>query len=491
MSIKTKKRKSVKAIASKSFNSSIKFTNSIINDVKDEGIVKIDKTPINTRVTDVENNINTEGIYQVFPILFPNPNSIMIPNKALTFLRMKEIRPCLDKIHGQAKTAANREIAIELCLLFLSQLSSTYRNMINGEEPEGWKSLRAVFLRELLWINEKTYQNVEEALLYKFESAPILERGTYAKGQYSTKFRLSSVHRAKGFKPYELKTDIVRNLYQKSCVRKIKEAQKNTICTNLLELYNNITLPTIQEIKDEAQRLIANNYVSKKGKKLQYLNKKPKSYYKNLDKTVFVEDAIKIFNYLTKNGFLIPRAGDFRSGGRVVDSFTLMPSWIRKLVKVNGEPMIECDYSCLHPNIAMSMYGGSSKFITHQCISERTGIDILIIKTEHLSFFNKKVWSMTKSALYDYYKNSESTMLENVMSEKKFSEFDHRITSQRLFKKEVDIMRAIIKRLNEAGIFVGYIYDALFCEPKHQEQVKKIMDEVILDFDVYTTAKLE
>ena len=490
MSIKTKNRKSVKATSLESFNSSTKSTNSIINDVKDGGTVKIGKTSMDTGVKEVEKSIKTQDIYEVFPILFPNPNVIMIPSKALTFLRMKEIRPCLDKIHGQAKTAANREIAIELCLLFLSQLSSTYRNMINGKEPEGWKSLRAEYLRQLLWIDQKTYQNVEEALLYKFDSAPFLERGNYAKGQYSTKFRLSSSHRAKGFKPYQLKTDIVRNLFQKSCERKIKEAQNNIICTNLLELYNSVTLPTIQEIKEEGQRLINNNYVSKKGKKLKSLNKKPKSYYTKLDNIAFVEDAIKIFNFLTKNGFLIPRAGNVRSGGRVVDSFTLMPSWIRKLVKIKGLPVVECDYSCLHPNIAMSMYNGSSKFMTHQYISQRTGIDILIVKTEHLSFFNKNIWSMQKSVLYRFYQNNESTMLENVMNEKKISEFCHKITSRRLFKKEVDIMTTVIERLNDAGIYIGYIYDALFCHQNDQNQVKKMMDEVVLEFDVYTTAKL-
>jgi hypothetical protein len=32
----------------------------------------------------------------------------------------------------------------------------------------------------------------------------------------------------------------------------------------------------------------------------------------------------------------------------------------RKLVKVNGNPMIECDFTCLHPNIAVALYVATS-----------------------------------------------------------------------------------------------------------------------------------
>jgi hypothetical protein len=467
---------------------SINSNNYIINDVVISDSPKTSERLILTSLTSPNNSQIIDNIYTQFPILFRNPNSIMIPTKVKVLIERKLPRKILDAIHDGEKTEENRAIAIELCFLFLYQLASTYRNIVNGTEPEGWKSLRAEYLRTLLWINEKTYQKVEDALLHSYDEGSILERGTYKSGKFSTKFRLGDVYRSKGYTPYTLQTNHVQLLHKKSCTRKLTLAHGNVICTNLLEFYKNIELPSKQDILDEATRLVASGKPNKKGKTLRFLNKKKKSYYQNLNSVTFVEDAIKVYEYLTNNGLIIPRAGNDRSGGRVVDSFTLMPSWIRKLVKINGEAMVECDYTCLHPNIAMSLYGGSSKFLTHQSISDITGIDCSVVKTQHLSFFNMRVNSMLKSALYDFYSRYESELLNKIINEKKSSEFEHKVTSRRLFKMEVAIMTTVITRLNELGIYVGYIYDALFFEPQHKEHVKKIMDEVIIEYNVMTSA---
>ena len=50
-------------------------------------------------------------------------------------------------------------------------------------------------------------------------------------------------------------------------------------------------------------------------------------------------------------------------------------------------------------------------------------------------------------------------------------------------------MTECIKRLNEKEIYVGYIYDALFCKESEKEIVKKIMNEVVIELGVYTTAE--
>jgi hypothetical protein len=59
-----------------------------------------------------------------------------------------------------------------------------------------------------------------------------------------------------------------------------------------------------------------------------------------------------------------------------------------------------------------------------------------------------------------------------------------------MFDKEVEIMTDVIIQLNKQGIYVGYIYDALFCHPMHAEHVKNLMDETILNHGVKTTAKI-
>jgi hypothetical protein len=493
MGTKSKKRKSVNVMTPKLLKSiklSVDSSYTIINDVTINETVIASNHAVEIGVT-VDNKLaDAEDIYALFPTLFKYPHNIMIPAKAMNLIKKHLPVRYLDKIHGGEKTLENRAVAIELCLLFLSQLASTYRNILNGESPEGWKSLRAEYLRELLRIDAKTYQHVVDALLYEYNTGSIIDRGTYSKGNHSTTFRLGKVHRGKGYKPYEVKTEVVRKLFKKSGHRKLVEANENVVCVNLLEFYKIVELPTIQEVCDEGRRLIASNYINKKGKRLVSLNKKAKSNYSYQEQVCFVEDAIKIYKYLTENGLLIPKAGGESSGGRVVDSFTLMPSWIRKLTKVNGQPMVECDYSCLHPNIAVSLYGGDSQYLTHESVSSESGIDKSVVKIEHLSFFNKNKWSMEQSELYDYYTNSQPAMIYNIITEKLLSVHQHKVTSRRLFKKEVEIMSEVIQRLNDKGIYVGYVYDALFCCPDHSFLVKNVMDEVIVEFGVYTTAKI-
>lgn len=67
---------------------------------------------------------------------------------------------------------------------------------------------------------------------------------------------------------------------------------------------------------------------------------------------------------MTGRGFLIPSAGDMFSGGRVVDSCTLMPAWVREQITIDGKNLAECDYTALYPNIGI-------KLIVHWLISHR------------------------------------------------------------------------------------------------------------------------
>src|SRR5690606_23644479 len=110
---------------------------------------------------------------------------------------------------------------------------------------------------------------------------------------------------------------------------------------------------------------------------------------------------------LVNNGYLTPNVGDYKSGGRVVDSFNLMPSWIRSIVKIDNEEIIELDYKALHPNIAISLYKGSTKYLTHYKVANILKEELSSVKIEHLSFFNKRLKDMMRSPLYHYYSKEE------------------------------------------------------------------------------------
>ncbi len=220
---------------------------SIINDVTDnDDLDNIDlaKVPVNSGVKLLRDHNETDDIYAKFAILFKNPDTIMIPSKAKRLIEKYLPKPILDEVHGGEKTTENRKVAIELCLLFLSQLSSTHRNILNGKNPGGWKNLRAEYLRQLLRIDSQTYQRVKTALKFEYEKGPILEDRFYRVGSHSYQYRLGSAYRSKGFVPYELQTEIVRKLFKNSCARKLKKAQDNVICVNLMEFYKTIVLPT-------------------------------------------------------------------------------------------------------------------------------------------------------------------------------------------------------------------------------------------------------
>jgi hypothetical protein len=340
-------------------------------------------------------------------------------------------------------------------------------------------------------LNDRTYIKVRDVLETKIPLGTIIEcdyESEIHKKCFS--YRLGSAFIGKGLKNYELKTEIGRELASRNHNRKLRTANEDVICRHLMQLYPHITLPTIEEIKSHARKLIKQGYHTKKGRRLCFLNKKKRKYDDSEDKLAYVEDAIEIFLYLTEHGFKVPTIGNEYSGGRIVDSFTLMPSFIRQMIKIDGEPIAECDYSALHPNIAMTLFNGSEKYITHQKVADHLGIDVAIIKTEHLSFFNKHPKQMKSSVLYGYYMEKEPALMKRLIDRKYTAERRYKITSQEMMNLEVALMTAVIERLDAEGILVGYVYDALFCKQSDAERVKIVMDEEAANMRIYTVAKV-
>ena len=467
-------------IYSGSFQSSSLF----INDVYKYLYIRNDERVDITRLTENnDDNITTE-IHTQLPLFFINRNRIKVPSKIAYTLSRHMPKHLLKDIHPDV------EVAIEFCLIFMTQLTSTYFEVME-KRGDGWKHLKAEYLRELLSLSSKTYDKVITALTYPLEKGQIMERILkYTKGKESRKYRIGERYIGKGIVGYDVKTKEAQGVLNRHYFRSLTTANDNPICQNLIEFYRDITLPSIDQINKEAKRLIKLGYKARKGKLLTRLNKHSRDYWKDSVPRGFVEDAVEIFSYLTDNGLMIPTIGSERSGGRVVDSITLMPSWIRRMVKIGGKTAVECDFSCLHPNIALGLYGGSHEFLTHGDLQLALGLDIDTVKVEHLSFFNKTVWQMKQSPLYGYYQENEPRMLANIIAEKYASPYKHKETSMRMFAKEVSIMADVVLQLNQEEIYVGYVYDALFCHPKHAERVKQVMDETILKHGIKTTAKL-
>jgi len=466
-------------------NLTTKSTYYLINDVLYYNYTEVDRSIDSTGISEDYHTTISDGPYTNLPLFLQHRNIIKIPTKVEYALRRFMPKPLLKNVYPEF------EVAVELCLLFISQLTSTCFESLSDKNPAGWKTLKAEYLRDFLCNDPLTYKNVKAVLEYPLETGAIVECDhKFCPGIKSFNYRLGEAYIKKGIVEYELKTTEAKRLLEKRHMRWYANSTNNPICNNLMKFYSTISLPRIEEIVENGKSLARSGYKTKKGKRLVLQHKHSKDYFNHPEELSFVEEAIKIFQYLTDGCLMMPKPGNDKSGGRIVDSFTLMPSWIREMITINGERIAECDYSCLHPNIAMSIYGGSQEFLTHAKVAEAAGIELELVKQEHLSFFNKAEWQMKQSPLYDYYSEIEPQMMSKIILEKNTSEYGHAVTSMRMFKKEVEIMEDVVEELNNEGIYVGYIYDALFCEPKDALRVKEVMDSVILEHGVKTTAKI-
>lgn len=409
---------------------------------------------------------------------FPNVNSILIPKKAQHNLR-KHCRVILRTVDSDI------DIAVEKCLVFLSNLASTYYT------DSKWKPLNAMLLHQQTKNTDNTfiYAKIIEVLKAGTSTGAFIEvDDSYQTGVQSKKYRLTQTYLKAGLVEYLIQDTGIIRTRNKLYYQQLHEAFLNPICSNLITMYQKIDLPTSPELLAIGKKLVKEGSTTKKGKILTMRNKHLNDYWVDADNRSFVEDNIKLFEFLTGRGFMIPSAGDMHSGGRVVDSFTLMPAWIREQITVDGKKLNECDYIALHPNIAIKLYDGSMTYLTHGLVAEKTGIDLKDVKIEHLSFFNMKWNDMRKSLLFGYYSTNEPDMLARIYRDK--NEHGHKITCQKMFKVEVDIMSAVISDLNAKGIHVLYVYDALMCEEKDRELVAQTMNRIILEHDVKTSVKV-
>lgn len=411
---------------------------------------------------------------------FPNVNSLLIPKKSEYNLRKYVPKAMLKAIDSDVN------VAIEKCLVFLSNLCSTYYT------DDKWKSLNATILHQQTKSKDNTYiyTRIIDVLKQGTSKGAFIEvNDSYLEHEYCKKYRLTDIYLKAGLVEYIIKDlGIVLN-QNRLFYEQLNEAMLHTICSNLIKMYPRIELPSSKELLVIGKRLAKEGHRTKKDKILTVRNNHSNDYWKDSENRSFVEDNIKLFEFLTCRGFMIPSVGDDKSGGRVVDSFTLMPAWIRELITVDGIKLTECDYTALHPNIAIKLYNGTQTYLTHQNVSERTGIDVKSIKIEHLSFFNKQWLAMLKSPLFPFYSKHEPNMLSRIYNDKK--EHGYKVTSAKMFSVEVSVMTDVINHLNTLGINVLYVYDALLCEEKDKAIVVETMNRIILEHSVYTCVKVD
>lgn len=376
----------------------------------------------------------------------------------------------------------DKDIAFEKCLIFVSNLSSTYFT------DNKWKALYSAVLHDQLKIggdNSFVYPQVIKVLKYSTpKHSPVIEvkksiggKETYEVGKSSKNYRLAERYLEAGLTTYTLKNDELVQRREDFIYQQYLKSIKNPIIENLIEVYPRVTLPSMRKINAEAKKLVQSGYTTNKGLRLTFLDGKDKSDFADADQLSFVEESISLFKALTKGGYMIPSEGGVESGYRVTDSFNLMPSWIRKLCLIDGNPIVENDFGALHPNLAVRYFSGEIEFeeMSHAKVAQHLGISRNEVKIQHLSFFNMRWDDMRKSKLFPYYQDKYPQLLEVLKKMKE--EHGHKYTSRWLFTFEVWLMKAVIERLMEEGVFTLYVYDALYSQEQHAPRVREVMNE--------------
>lgn len=412
----------------------------------------------------------------------------------------KGLDKVVKKLDKDLLKKVNKKITIarELCLLFLSKLTHTLysdNRYIEISAKDISKLLRKKGYSSTS-VNGKLYQSILDVLLKGTEDGPIIDidrqyivadKERNIKGK-SRGYAISDLYYGKGHKTYKLKTKYVKDIAYRNHLEQLAKVNVNTIAKNSLRFYATLDLPNKNELLEYGKKLCKDGYTNK-GKVLTMRYRKDNSYWKDISKRTFVEDAIDRFNYYTENGFILPIIGSEETCPRVFDSFNVQNKWIRNVILSNNKELIETDIKCLHPNLIMNIFNGKLKNITHDEVAEYLGMDRDEVKTLHLSFFNLEVEDMKRSKLWDFYYNNDKELLDRVINDK--INHGYKNTSRLGFILETEIMEKTIERLNAMNITVGYVFDALFATKDNIEIVNKTLNDVLKEMNIHTTAIIE
>lgn len=429
--------------------------------------------------------MNTEYLIKHRLLVNENDFYLIVPNKLPKAIDYMDEKTLLS-IHD------DKLVAKELILYFASFLTPTLFH-----DHFDRLHLHSDMLTKRL-APAKYYNVINACLRGTPQKGPFIERDSkYYPGSHSKSCKFTPHYSNCPACKYKIKSRILKDIYIRNLLNQIKETADNPIVANLLQFYGKVglELPKREFLLAEGKRLSEIGFHTKKGKRLLMRNRNPLSRFAkkyNTEAVSFVEDNIRLYEILTSSGLRMPSIQSIDSGNRVTDSFTLMPSWIRSQVRLDGEPLTEVDFGALHPNIVMCLYNGKGKTICHRQVAEALCVkseDFSSFKAHHLAYFNKHPGDMPNSAfgIHEYYSVNEPDLLQKIVFDKNRN--GHCYTSRIMFRKEVQIMTDCITTLNSKGIFVLYVYDALLCEAAHRDEVQKVMNSVASAHGVFAPAK--
>lgn len=410
-----------------------------------------------------------------------NP-TVKIPTKIESKLRRVSKRR-LGRIYS------NTDLVIEAALTIASNLTNTYeisKDAFCYREKQGYKPLNSKILeRQVKFYRDESskYRDLLDLLIEE----GIIEAGIKGEiGVGSNEYRLTNRYFGKKIVIYKMKQKETVNKLKLRHEANLRRVNASSIGRNALKTMMGIEFPTEKQILKVINKAVKDGYTNKKGKRLVWLGKHSKKTYPHSD-FVYAEDYFNEMDVITR-GDRIPIVGGKSSGGRVYTIYNMCNSLLRPLLTYKGQKLVEADYSCMHPQLIQTIYGEEEPVeIDHQQVADWLMIERNEAKIEHLSYFNKRTEGMAESILEEYYRGNFTEMMNKVEADKKYN--THKITSQRLFKLEVEIMTEVISRLDKAGIEALYVFDALYATKRDIGRVRQVMNKVAQEFGTTTRVK--
>jgi len=421
-----------------------------------------------------------DAFYKAHGKYFVDPMAIMIPKTSLRIVRRLSAKK-LKNIDKQIN------VAREKIFIFLNEF---YRGHLLHLADRLEFEPMDIHSKKLIKIFGSRKYKIALEIMYNNDILIRPTRRSYKVNEFSLPYMLDN---NMIYKPFVRYTILCKSLQEDLIILsadQIRIIEDNPIAMSVVETSSNITLPTEPELIEHAEKLMSKKW-SNKGKTLAFIkdkNRNDREIQKLIDsgatkdqipKYYYIEIGIKLYKSLTENGYMLPKIGNFKSGGRVTTSFTLMPKWIRIKLQLNNSKIVGVDYSALHPNIASTLWG-TSESISHQTIADSLSIPIQTAKLEHLKFFNTSTAGMEKMLIYDYYEKNQPGLLENV---KKTKVSTYKRTSALMFEAEVQIMTEVISRLNHLGLSdsIIYVYDEIMTTLENTQIVKQVMEQIAAD----------
>lgn len=295
----------------------------------------------------------------------------------------------------------------------------------------------------------------------------------------------------------------------------LEAIRTNFICRSLIETYPRVKLPTPKEVEQRALELNSVEY-NKTYKKVlvfekdycKHNNIKLSKFQKHTkDKNISsLNRDVNWYKSQYLKGFTVPKIS--KNGYyRVSDLITRLPKWIRHMLEIDGEELVELDFTALHPNLFKKLcykHMDEDEFLLfesfldgdiYENIASTLDCERDEIKKSFLKYLNIKEYAMKYNKVDVFVKEYLPTMFKIISSMKTATQFDtdesHKGVCWFLMRNEVKLLEICMKKLHQVEIPCLQVYDAVLIPKSKTDEAFEIMNNTCSELGLNTRVMID